>query len=198
MAKKQLTKEQRTNHIRHAIMTNPGVRDSDLAETLGRAFPGEKFNDNEFAEERASIAANRKKREEADAKIDVSKLKESAFTYVVMQLNAMLDSGKFDDITIDEVHKHIDARDILRWLADIGKGVSDFSLYLDTDNQVYGDFETLYANWLENMSGGYAGDEGRKWGVRKRGICLLIAWTNEVFQTGGGGWAANKDMFRTP
>jgi hypothetical protein len=196
--KKKLSREQRTQALRRVIVENPTKRDSDLAEMLGQVYPGEKFKDSEVTKERESIEENRRKREEADAKVDVSKLKESAFTYLVMQLNAMLDSGKFDNITIQEVNDHIDARDVLRWLAKIGDGVADFSLYLSSDIRAYGDFETLYSNWLENVAGGYRGDEGRKWGVRKRGLCLLIAWTNEVFQTGGSGWTPTKDMFRTP
>jgi hypothetical protein len=127
--------------------------------------------------------------------VDTSKLKASSFTHLILQLNRLLDSGKYERITIEEVHKHIDDRSVLRWLADIAEGDIDLSVYLTAN--VYGEFEELYANFLQNLSGGYAGREYRKWGVENRGICLLIAWTNEIIQCGDG-WQPDKDMFRVP
>jgi len=127
--------------------------------------------------------------------MDTSKLRLTALTYLILQLNRMLDSGKYDGITIEEVHRHIDDRSVLQWLRQIGKGDIDLSSHLDTDT--YGNFEELYANYLQNMSGGYAGNERRKWGVENRGLCFLIAWTNEAIQQGGG-WTPDADMFRTP
>jgi hypothetical protein len=35
---------------------------------------------------------------------------------------------------------------------------------------------------LKSILGGYAGDERRKWGVENSGLCLLLAWTNELIQ----------------
>jgi hypothetical protein len=129
------------------------------------------------------------------ASVDVSKLTASSFTQLILQLNAMLDTGKHDGITIADVHRHIDDRSTLRWLREVGKGDLDLSPFLDT--QTYGNFDELYANFLQNMADARAGDERRKWGVSNRGLCLLIAWTNEAIQLGAG-WKPEAGMFRTP
>jgi hypothetical protein len=127
--------------------------------------------------------------------MDTTKLTASSFTLLILQLNSMLDTGKYDSITMRDVHKHINDRTVLRWLREIGKGDIDLSVHQDTET--YGDFEQLYANYLQNMSGGYAGNEGRKWGVENRGLCLLIAWTNEALQQGAA-WKPKAEMFRKP
>jgi hypothetical protein len=127
--------------------------------------------------------------------MDTSRLTASAFTLLVLHLNSMLDTGKFDGITIEEVHRHIDDRSVLQWLQEIGQRSIDLSVHLDAN--VYGNFEEMYSNYLQNISGGYRGQERRKWGVENRGLCLLIAWTNEALQEGDG-WKPKKDMFRTP
>lgn len=148
---------------------------------------------------RGSMTSDRMSRAKAtlpkELTMDTSKLTASSFTLLILNLNHMLDTGKYDSITIEEVHRHIKDRSVLRWLREIGKGDIDLSGHLDTD--VYGNFEELYSNYLQNMAGGYAGDERRRWGIEKRGLCFLIAWTNEAIQLGSG-WKPNADMFRTP
>ena len=126
--------------------------------------------------------------------MDTSKLTVTAFTLLVMKLNMLLDTGKYDGITIEEMHKHIDDRSVLRWLKETCGDDIDLSSLSST---TYGNFEELYSNYLQNMSGGYAGDERRRWGVENRGICFLLAWTNEAIQQGEG-WKPQTDMFREP
>ena len=65
--------------------------------------------------------------------MDTSKLTASSFTLLILQLNKMLDSGKYDAITIEEVHRHIDDGSVLRWLRQFGKDDIDLSIHLDTD-----------------------------------------------------------------
>jgi hypothetical protein len=126
--------------------------------------------------------------------MDTGKLTAIPFSFLIQQLNSLLDSGKYDHITIADVHLHIDDRSVLRWLATVAKGDIDLSVLLDTNT--YGKFEELYSNFLQNLSGGYRGNERRKWGVEKKGLCLLIAWTNEAVQQGSD-WKPDKDLFRT-
>ena len=114
--------------------------------------------------------------------MDTSNLNASTFAYLLLQLNGLVDSGKHDDLTIADVYEHIQDRSVLQWL-----GIR---------MQSYGDFEELYANYLKNMDC-YRGRELHKWGVEKRGLCLLIAWTIEVFQHGSE-WTPDDEMFRTP
>ena len=37
---------------------------------------------------------------------------------------------------------------------------------------------------MNNIYGGYAGVERRKWGVENLGLCLVLAWTAEMITQG--------------
>ncbi len=39
----------------------------------------------------------------------------------------------------------------------------------------------IVARWKE-ICGAYGGKTAKKWGVEKSGLCLLLAWTNELIQ----------------
>src|SRR5690349_19336859 len=105
----------------------------------------------------------------------------SRLTYILLILNAALDTGEYDDITMVEVRDRIEAGNVLFWLKS-RIPVLDFSL-LKADEVA--EYEASLADIRES----YGGMEGRKWGVRKRGLCLLIAWTNEIIQRkDSAGW----------
>jgi hypothetical protein len=106
----------------------------------------------------------------------------SALTLLILHINSLIDSGKYNDITIDDIHNAIENKRLLRFIKDrVGKDI-DFSIYLDSD--VYGDFENYYETQMNNIYNGYAGNERRKWGVKNLGLCLVLAWTNEIIQQG--------------
>jgi hypothetical protein len=118
-------------------------------------------------------------------------VKHSALTLLILHLNALLDTGRYDDITLEEVEDHIREGSVLRFLRQrAGKDI-DLSLHLDTNT--YGNFERFYGTYLQNILEAYGGNEGRKWMVRNRGLCLLIAWTNEILQQGSG-WVPASNM----
>ena len=113
-------------------------------------------------------------------------------TLLILQYNKLIDSGKYDEITISEVHKHIESGTVLRFVKEQAGSDVDLSLHLSaraTDQS----FEEYYGRYLRAMFYAYAGDERRKWGVEKRGLCLLVAWTNEIIQQGGG-WYPTEDV----
>ena len=113
-------------------------------------------------------------------------------TLLILQYNKLIDSGKYDDITISDVHKHIKAGTVLRFIeARAGEDV-DLSLHLSA-SAADQSFEQYYARYLRATYDAYAGKERKKWGVRKRGLCLLVAWTNEIIQQGGG-WYPTDDV----
>lgn len=114
-----------------------------------------------------------------------------ALTLLILELNHLLDTGKFDDITIDQIHRSIGNGSILRDLRNIAEKEIDLSILLDTD--AYGDFEGFYTKQMQGIYDAYAGDERRKWGIENKGICLLIAWTNEILQQGHG-WKPNENI----
>ncbi|HDT6555831.1 TPA: hypothetical protein QFU93_003043 [Raoultella ornithinolytica] len=105
-------------------------------------------------------------------------MKLTYLTVLILHINSLLDSGKYNDITIDEVHDAIENKQLLRFLKKrCGKDI-DLSLHLDEGMK----FEHIYEERMNSIYGGYAGDESRKWGVRNLGLCLVLAWTNELIQ----------------
>ncbi len=110
-------------------------------------------------------------------------MKVSALTLLILHLNAVVDSGKYNDISIDEVHRAIEGKRVLQYLKErVGNDI-DLSVHL---SNTWGNFEDFYETKLNDIYGGYAGNERRKWGVENLGLCLLIAWTNEIIQQGEG------------
>lgn len=109
-------------------------------------------------------------------------MKISALTSLILQINSLIDSGKYSDITINDIHKAIERKRVLRFIKErVGSDV-DLSIHLESNT--YGSFESYYEVQLENIYGGYAGQERRKWGVENSGLCLVLAWTNEIIQQG--------------
>lgn len=109
------------------------------------------------------------------------KMKISALTLLILHLNKLVDSGKYNDVSIDEIHTAIEHRRVLQFLKEKAGNDIDLSAHL---SNVYGDFESFYETKINEIYGGYAGQERRKWGVQNLGLCLLIAWTNEIIQQG--------------
>ena len=96
-------------------------------------------------------------------------------TMFIQDLSFLLD--KKVEFSVEEVNKHIEDKDVIDWLEETfpngsEKGL-DFSLW-----------ENKHRNWLheklENIWGGYAGSERRKWGIENNGLCLLISWATEI------------------
>lgn len=98
-------------------------------------------------------------------------------TYLILRLNGLIDAELHRDVTVEEAREHIRRGDVFAWLKDkYGRDFDASPLVYDTavaDDIVEG---------LQNLLGGYEGDEGRKWGVRNNGICLVLAWVNELLQ----------------
>ena len=110
-------------------------------------------------------------------------MKVSALTLLISNVNCLLDSGKYAEISIDDVHQAIEGEGILRFLKSRCGDDIDLSLYLKSNT--YGDFEALYEAAMQAIYNAYAGDERKKWGVEKSGLCLILAWTNQMVQNGG-------------
>jgi hypothetical protein len=121
----------------------------------------------------------------------IPQFKLTRLTLLILEYNHLLDTRKYDYITIQDIHREIKSGSVLRFLAKEAAEDVDLSLYLNSEG--ISDFERQYAQQLRAIYGGYAGQERRKWGVENLGLCLLIAWTNEIIQTGSG-WHPNEDI----
>jgi hypothetical protein len=120
----------------------------------------------------------------------IPQFKLTQLTLLILEYNHLLDTRKYDYITIKDIHREIKNRSVLRYIAKEAADEADLSMYLDVEGN--SDFENQYAQQLQSIYGGYAGQERRKWGVENLGLCLLVAWTNEIIQTGSG-WHPNED-----
>ena len=111
-------------------------------------------------------------------------MKVSAFTLLILNINSLIDSGKYSDISISDIHHAIEGKRVLRFLKE--RAGTDIDLSIHLDSTVCGDFESYYEDQLMRIYDGYAGQERRKWGVENSGLCLVLAWTNEIIQQGEG------------
>lgn len=123
---------------------------------------------------------------------ELPQIKLTALTIMILIINSLIDSGKYADITMDQIKVEIDNGQVLEYLGkNMGKDV-DLSLILPNERMpdgLYPGFIQFYSERLQRLSTAYSGDEG-KWGVANSGLSLLLAWTNEIIQQGGG-WHPN-------
>lgn len=106
-----------------------------------------------------------------------------AITMIVRNLSILLDSGKHGNVTIEDVHRHIEDGSILQFISGFEEA-RELQGALESD--LWRGFDRFYTQSLQSIFYGYAGDERRKWGIQNSGICLLLAWTNEIIQMGSG------------
>lgn len=121
---------------------------------------------------------------------ELPRIKLTALTLLILELNHLIDSGKYNNISIEDAHKAIEQKRIIPYLKETTNGDSDFSLY--GEDGTYSGFVEYYHEQMYQIYGGYAGNERRKWGIENFGLCLLLAWTNEIIQQGAG-WYPNNE-----
>lgn len=103
------------------------------------------------------------------------KLTLSGITAFLFEMNAAIDTGRYADLSVEEVEDHIEDGDLLDFLRTrLG---DDVDLSMIDDERA-----TALTAWLFDILGGYKGRESRKWGVRNSGLCLLVAWAAELLQ----------------
>jgi hypothetical protein len=116
---------------------------------------------------------------------ELPKQKLQLLTLLILEFNRLLDSGKYNHITIKDIHREIKNNNIIEYLRKETAGDSGFSMF--TEKGPYYDYLDHYHEQMYQLYECCAGNERRKWGVEKLGLCLLVAWTNELIQ-GGSGW----------
>ncbi len=99
----------------------------------------------------------------------------NALLGVIGELNVLIDTGLYDAISLKDVKVHIVKGDVLEYLSDLAGTDIDLSIHLES--AAYGDFPAWYTERMQSMHNAYSGDERRKFGIERRGLCLLLAWT---------------------
>lgn len=94
-------------------------------------------------------------------------------TFLGFYLNGALGSGKYDDITIEEVKTRIRNRTIFDYLKDkLGMDIDFTVLSAEDKQEMIEEWESL----ADNV------DESRKMCVDRNGLCLLVAYILEGIQ----------------
>ena len=97
----------------------------------------------------------------------------SKLTFVGFDLNGALGSGKYNDITIEDMKEKIRKRTVFSYLQQKLRDDIDLSILTDEDKKEFND------EWIDLVE---AIDEKRKMAVEKNGLCLLIAYLLEGIQ----------------
>jgi hypothetical protein len=115
---------------------------------------------------------------------DFPKIKLTMLTILILEVNHLIDTGKYNNISIEDVENEILKETLIQYLANISQGDSDFSPFISSG--VYNEYVKRFNKELKGLCEVSAGEERRKWGIEKTGLCLVIAWTNEIIQRGTG------------
>jgi hypothetical protein len=103
----------------------------------------------------------------------------SSLAMVLFGLSAMLDTGKHDDISLDDVKHHARAGDLIEFLSS-RVGHSFASGFVEH----YPAFARWYVEKVRDNCEAMSGRERRKYAISNRGLCLLISYTAEIIQQG--------------
>jgi hypothetical protein len=98
-------------------------------------------------------------------------------TFLILDLNYLIDHGLHARVSIDEVKRRIDRGDVLDWIGKCFHRHVDMCPFLH-DRAAYEDI----TRGLRQMRYLYAHDDRWNWGVANNGICLLLAWTAALMQ----------------
>ena len=106
----------------------------------------------------------------------------SFLTLMLFNLSSMLDSGKHDEISLEEVKNHVRIGDLVPFLNERANQVQD------TFDNGFFRVELTFIEWyiskLRDNCEVMEGRERRKYGIESRGLCLLISYTAEIIQHG--------------
>lgn len=113
----------------------------------------------------------------------IPQMRLSFLTIIILEINSLIDTQKYNSITINEIEKEIENMNVLEFLNNKASDNADFSLVLTEDTSSKR-FLKKYYEELKDICLVYKGDERRKWGIENLGLCLLLAWTYEIVQRG--------------
>jgi len=97
-------------------------------------------------------------------------------TNLIIQINKLIDTGKYTWISPRDVQQQIETGEIFRYIADRGRADVDLS-FLD------GNVGAEVAAELKNLLGDSGVGRG-KWGVANTGLSFLLTCVAELIQSG--------------
>ncbi|AWH50948.1 hypothetical protein C1925_18145 [Stenotrophomonas sp. SAU14A_NAIMI4_5] len=94
-------------------------------------------------------------------------------TFLAFSINSAIDTGDYDHSTVEIVGRHIEAGSVFSYLQNELKEDLDLSIF-DAATKAQ-----LLVEWQDLLN---AVDARRKFGVRRCGLCLLVAYLVEGIQ----------------
>jgi hypothetical protein len=111
----------------------------------------------------------------------------NAPTHLILLLSRLMDSGRFDHLTSVDIREHARERDTLPWLHSLAGPEFDISNFGPDGAWTW--FENYFNDFIEAQLNVDASDY-------KRGLCLLLAWTNDLIRQGEGNWKPSNNIAR--
>ena len=104
-------------------------------------------------------------------------MKLTSLTYLAFETNAVLDACPDLDLPFEEIHTAAEENRLIEYLAQRFGDKADLSFFLAHPEE-----EVAVNLALAEVAGGLYGREGRKTGVERSGLCLVIAFILEAIQ----------------
>jgi hypothetical protein len=101
----------------------------------------------------------------------------SFIAMILFGLSAMLDTGKHDDITLNDVKEHASKSDLIEFLNRRAGGKFEMGIC-----EMHPAFARWYVQNIQDNCTAMSGRERRKYAIENRGLCLLISYTAELLQ----------------
>lgn len=115
---------------------------------------------------------------------EIPKVKLTPLTFMASEITHLLDTGKYNHVTIADIKREIRQGTIFEYLKTLAG--DDIDLSIIQEGTTYPGFKDFYVEYLQRIVDAYSGNERRKWGIENSGLCLLLAWTIEIVQQGSG------------
>lgn len=115
---------------------------------------------------------------------ELPKQKLTVLTLLIAEYNQLIDTGKYGYISIEKIRSGIEKKNVLQYLEQETGDDADFSMF--TGDGLYSAYVDYYLEQMYQLCCIHVGNERRKWGIENSGLCLLVAWTNELVQQGSG------------
>jgi hypothetical protein len=96
----------------------------------------------------------------------------SYYAHFITELSAVIDSGKYQNIAVNDVLCRIEGENLIPWLKSQLKDDIDLSFFEENAELA----QKLNQELLEL----YEGYPGTKWGIKNNGLCLLISWIARI------------------
>jgi len=99
-------------------------------------------------------------------------LTKGAVSMFLYEVNHLVDEGKFESLQV--VKQHMENKDVVEWLSNTYENDIDLSLFVGKE------WAPLMNEKMYEFNSVHDGNEHRKWGISKNGLCLLVAWSAEM------------------